>query len=583
MIKQKNTFVNNFLYLLTKNQKKILLKLFLLMIIGLFFEIIGVGLLLPILSIFSDTNSINKYHIISRLIKILGNPSKQLLIIYLISFLILFYLIRGLFLIYLAWKQVLFTGNLYTYLSDYFFNGYVNLPYLFHTQNNSAPLIKNIQVEIDLLGSISQTSLIFLSEFFAAISLVVILFLIQPIGALTILIFFLFSSLLYAKFFKNKLSIWGNERMIHSERRSKYLMEGFGGIKDIKLFGVENYFIKAFNLHTNKYANNAIKSGTVSQIPRHYLEFLSVFALGISIFIIILTSEGQTDHVLPFLGIFIASAFRILPSVNRMISSIQSIRYLIPVVNTLSKEKNTIEKNSINVNTSGNKTVYNFNQNIKIENITFNYPGVSKAILNNVNMVISVGDFVGIVGESGSGKSTLVDILMGLYSPSFGSITVDNLNISEDPISWRKNIGYVPQSIYLVDDTIIQNVAFGINEKDINLMGVEEAIKKAQLNDFIESLPDKYNTKVGERGVRLSGGQKQRLGIARALYHNPKILIFDEATSALDEKTEENVIKSVLNLKNSYTIIMITHRLSTISNCDKLYSISSNELKLVKQ
>ena len=163
MIKQKNTFVNNFLYLLTKNQKKILLKLFFLMVIGLFFEIIGVGLLLPILSIFSDTNSISKYHIISRVIKILGNPSKQLLIIYLISFLILFYFIRGLFLIYLAWKQVLFTGNLYTYLSDYFFNGYVNLPYLFHTQNNSAPLIKNIQVEIDLLGSISQTSLIFLT------------------------------------------------------------------------------------------------------------------------------------------------------------------------------------------------------------------------------------------------------------------------------------------------------------------------------------------------------------------------------------------------------------------------------------
>jgi ABC-type bacteriocin/lantibiotic exporter with double-glycine peptidase domain len=237
----------------------------------------------------------------------------------------------------------------------------------------------------------------------------------------------------------------------------------------------------------------------------------------------------------------------------------------------------------INANKIEDNIIYNFNKNIIIENLSFNYPGTSKSILTNVNMIISVGDFVGIVGESGSGKSTLVDILMGLYSPSFGSITVDSLNISKDPKSWRKNIGYVPQSIYLVDDTIIQNVAFGINEKDINFNSVKEAIKKAQLNDFIESLPEKYNTKVGERGVRLSGGQKQRLGIARALYHNPKILIFDEATSALDEKTEENVIKSVLNLKNSYTIIMITHRLSTINNCDKLFTIVSNELKLINK
>lgn len=571
------SFIINVNFLLTNDQKNKLVKLFFLMLVGLFFEILGVGLLVPILTILSDGDFFQKYHFIAQFVKLIGNPSKLNLILYFFSFLIFFYFIRSIFLIYIAWQQTKFSGSIYKYLSNYFFNGYMKSSYLFHLENNSAPLIKNIQVEIELFGAVSQTTLIFLSEFFAALGIILILFIIQPLGALVIALFFIVATLIYNKYFKIKLGIWGQSRLYHTEQRSKILTEGFGGIKDIKLYGVENTFINKFNFHSKNFAKIAVKSSTIAQVPRLYLEFLSVLVLSISIVIIFIQSKGNSADILTLFSVFIASAFRILPSVNRMITSIQQIRYLMPLVDKLASEKHKIDFADNNI-IENEITDINFTNQIEIKNISFEYPNNSSKVLDNISLVITKGEFVGFIGKSGSGKSTLIDIFMGLLLPNQGQIITNGNNIFSNPVKWRSQIGYVPQNIYLTDDTIINNIAFGIDPSKIDLEKINKTLIDSQLYNFVYSLPMNIYTTVGERGVRLSGGQKQRIGIARALYNQPEILVLDEATSALDNATEKDVMDSVLLLRNKITIIIVAHRLTTVEKCDKIFILEKGKL-----
>lgn len=575
------SFYNKILNLIPVNDRLKLVYLFLLMLIALFFEILGIGLIIPIISFISNPNLINEYPYLKLLINKFGAYNTKNFIIIFFVFFVFFYLLRTFFLIYVAWKQNQFSGSIYKHLSNYFLTGYLNCSYQFHLQNNSSPMIKNLQVEIELMGSITNTALGFLSEFFVALSIIFILFIVQPFGALIITIFFLIAGFVYNLFFKNKLTEWGSQRLKHIEKRSQIIFESFEGIKELKLFSAENFFLKRFNYHTKKFTSVAIKSGTIAQIPRLYLELLSIIALSISIIFIFINSNGNTTSIFTLLSIYVASAFRILPSVNRMMSSFQSIKYLLPLIDKLVSEKNVIDEYYFNRKHSSQSEIINFSKTIEIQNITFRYENAVQNALENINFTIQKGDFIGIIGESGSGKSTFIDIFIGLFVPKSGNILVDGI-VLNDYITWRRKIGYVSQNIYLIDDTIVNNIAFGQNSEEIDLSRIDYVLKEAQLYDFIYSLPLNVQTTIGERGVRFSGGQRQRLGIARALYHDPEILVFDESTSALDSSTEAEIMKSILNLNKNTTVLFITHRLSTIENCNHVYKLEKGRINKVK-
>ena len=376
---------------------------------------------------------------------------------------------------------------------------------------------------------------------------------------------------------RNKLLKLGYERQIEEGKLIRILNEGFGSIKISKLMGKTNYFINLFNKTSNKKAITYSTIFAFQQFPRLYIEFMGV--LSIAIFIISMTIMSKPiDTLLPVIGVFIVAAFRLMPSVNRILGSMQNIRSAKPVVDLLHNEFLLISKMNPNQNHLSSK--FTFNNIIEINSLYFSYPHTNKFILENISFKINKGECVGFIGPSGSGKSTIVDIMLGLISPTSGKILVDNFEITEDLNEWKQKIGYVSQFIYLTDDSIRNNVAFGIPNEEVDENAIITAIKMAQLQEYIEKLPDGILTNVGEQGIQLSGGQRQRIGIARALYYNPDVLVFDEATSALDSNTEKEVITSINSLKGKKTIIIIAHRLSTLSICDKIFKIENGTISI---
>ena len=313
----------------------------------------------------------------------------------------------------------------------------------------------------------------------------------------------------------------------------------------------------------------------LSQLPRLWIEFIAIFGLCLMMFVVSYNGSDKST-LLPIISIFGAAGFRLIPSFNRILNSLQSYRFGLPVIDTLVRELHQDEHNSPMPSDDGLN--FTFKEKIEVSGLTFIYHNTNKKILDNITFSIQIGQTIGIIGPSGSGKSTLIDIILGLLLPSVGSIKVDNLNITNSMRKWQNLIGYVPQSVFLCDDTLRRNIAFGIPDEDIDDVAVKLAIKYAQLDDYVNSLDLGVNTFVGERGIRISGGQRQRIGIARALYHNPPILVLDEATSSLDNDTERGVMDSIVALKGTKTIIIVAHRLTTVNHCNMIFRIEKGKL-----
>ena len=401
------------------------------------------------------------------------------------------------------------------------------------------------------------------------------LLLIEPLGAISVSGFLIIFAFVFYRLIRNKLLRWGYQRQIEEGSLSRILNEGFGSIKISKLMNRTSYFIKLFRKTSDQKARTYSTIFAFQQFPRMYIEFMGV--LSISVFILIMTLTSRPiETLLPIIGVFVVAAFRLMPSVNRIMGSLQNIRAAKPVIELLFQEFVIINENNTKID-NNSKTI-KFNNCIEIDSLYYSYPSSNRNILENVSLKINKGESVGLIGPSGSGKSTLIDIIIGLFKPTSGLILVDGNPITENLTEWKNKIGYVSQFIYLTDDTIKNNIAFGLADEDIDDKAVIAALKMAQLEEYIESLPYGVLTKVGEQGVQLSGGQRQRIGIARALYNNPDILILDEATSALDTHTEKEVMESINSFKGKKTIIIITHRLTTISNCDKIFKIENGSI-----
>ena len=399
------------------------------------------------------------------------------------------------------------------------------------------------------------------------------LFIIEPVGAtLTITILGIAGYLFYL-LTNERLLRWGDARQFYEGQRIQHLQQGLGGAKEVKLLGREENFINQYAIHNSGSARMSKHENVLQALPRLWLELLAI--VGLAILVISMLSNGKsTETLIPIIGLFAAAAFRMMPSVNRILVSIQGLRYNLPVISSLYKEAQLVNKTS----DSTSVNCLSFKHEIHLKSVGYSYEGVDYDAISNINLIIPRGKSVGIIGESGAGKSTLVDVILGLLTPTKGTVEVDGIDVQFNLRGWQNHIGYVSQTIYLTDDTLRCNIAFGLEKKDINDKAIKAAINASQLQDFVDSLPDGLDTMVGERGVRISGGQRQRIGIARALYHNPSVLVLDEATSALDTVTEAAVMKSVYELQGNKTVIIIAHRLSAISMCDLFFELNKGNL-----
>ena len=563
--------------ILSKKQLKYVYFFIFLSFITMFLETIGIGLIIPFMQVLI-TDDVNQYLIKFLNIFSIYPTSKYNLVFILILLLAFVYTFKALFLTYTSYMQTKLLINLRFSLSNKLYDLYLNKPYSFHLNNNSSKLIRNIN-EIDLVVHVLKSLILLITEIvvFLGISTFVIIY--EPKVSLIVILFLGSFGYLFFRSVQNKLKELGKTRQIRVGLSLKYLREGFGSIKDIKILQRSNELVKGF-ADNNKILNLCdFKNDFIDSLPRLWLEWLVVVGFILSILLMIFQGK-ELLYIVPLLGLFAAAAFRIMPSLTRIMNAIQSILYNRPTVDSIYKEFN--KKNfQNNINEISSKKIF-LTKDIILKKVNFKYSDSDPLILRDINLNIKNGTAIGLIGESGIGKTTLINIILGLIQPTSGDIYVDNINISKNIKSWQSQIGYVPQNVYLSDDTIKKNIAFALPEEKIDNIAVKKAVTNAKLDSLVNNLNNGLDTKVGEFGDRISGGQRQRIAIARALYVDPRILILDECTNSLDIDTERQIINEVNSLKGKKTIIMISHRSSTLENCDYIYKIDKEGLKLEK-
>lgn len=563
--------------LLTSRQKKHIIILFFLMLGGMLFETLGVGLIIPIFTVLSQPEQNSSAPYMHYFLVLFDNPTPERIITAAMIIIVVVYLIKNVYLGFLAWAQLRFANSLQVCLSQRLFTIYLFQPYTFHLQRNSAQLVRNVLTEVSQYqAAISQIMTLF-SEILVIIGITALLISAEPLGAIVVFLTLSGVAWLFNRLTKTKIAVWGEERLFHDGQTNQHLLQGLSGVKDVKILGREKEFLAIFYKHQSNRARLNRLYAIISNLPKLWLEFLGMFGLALLVIIMIM-QKRPLESIVPTLSLFAVASFRLMPSVNKILNAFQGLSYTKASIEMIYDELKTDVKQVKSSTLQEDKSV--LKNTIQIENVTFYYPATEKPSLKDCSFTIFAGQSVGIIGSSGSGKSTLIDIILGLLTPADGRILVDGKDINESFNSvrdWQDQIGYVNQSIYLTDDTLRRNVAFGVNDNEINESALIKALKAAQLDEFIFSLPLGLDTLVGERGVRLSGGQRQRIGIARALYHNPPVLVLDEATSALDQLTEIGVMESVKLLKNK-TIIIVAHRFSTIQHCDKIFKLNHGKL-----
>ena len=570
--------LNKIKFIIPRSYKKKSIKVLFFVIISMVLEAFGLGLLLPIVSVILDSELINKYPYFISLMSDYGINSHQQIISFLMMIFGLVYIVKSILLVFISWFLSDYSQGLSAELSSRLFAGYIRQPYIESVNTNSANLQRNIINEILQFTGFINNLLFFISELAVCLSIIITLLYVDLLGAIIVMgVLILLSSFYYisTKGFILKL---GHQRLDFDQKRVFTLIQSLASFKEVKLFNKESFFINFFKKRNSAYFDVMKKIQIFQQLPRHYFELSAV--LGLMFFIIVSISNGEDlNNLVAVLSVFLLAAFKLIPSANRILANIQALKYGSVSIEFLFNELKKIDGYSKIENKMS--TSFDFNKSILIENMSFSYPKTNTNAIDQINLEIPANSFLGIIGESGSGKSTFIDNLIGFIHPISGKVTIDNIDIHKNTSQWMLNIGYVPQSIYFSDSTLRNNIAFGVADDDINDDKIWAAIEKAELSKFVNSLSKGIYTNIGEQGGKLSGGQRQRIGIARAMYNNPRLIIFDEGTSALDAETEKSIIKSILKFKKTKTIIMIAHRHSTLSECDMI--IEFNESKMTQK
>lgn len=562
--------------ILSYRQKKAFIFLTLLMFLAVFLEVLTLNSIFLLLSFFADPSSIEN----NKIILFFGEISSsnltysKLLIIFFTVF-----LSKTFISIFIVLREHVFVNNTRAEISNEFFRGYIYMPRIFHIRTNISETTKNITSEIDVLISALLSISIITLETLVLIGLVLFLLFINL--KITLLSFFclLFFSFLLSYLNTKKLLSMGKERVKLIQLRLKNIIEGISGAKIFALTGSQEKLINDFKITNNKLAKNNINSGFRNEIPRPLFELFIL--LIVVLFLIFFFNENDSlKDLIPTLGVFLTAAYRLVPSFSRILSNIQRFQYNIAAAEKLSIDK---EKFSSIKNEDEIKTSLNFHQEINVENVSYSYNKNLKdeknLILKNLNLKIKSNSKIGIIGESGAGKSTLLDLLMGISSPQEGKIFIDNKDLSKCKKSWYKIIGCVPQDVFILDESLKKNIAFGLSDDQIDMSKVNRAIGLANLTELTKNLKHGVENLVGEKGSRLSGGQRQRIGIARALYNEPSILFFDEATNALDVETEKKIVNEIFNNQINRTIVFVSHNQENLKYCDIIYEVKDKGIK----
>jgi ATP-binding cassette, subfamily B, bacterial PglK len=560
--------------ILNIDEKKKILFLFFLITVNFFLEMISVTLVVPIVTLIFDDNFLNNVYLIKFLPDYFFNFSSNQLLKFSLIAIAGIYFVKTIFLIFFSyWKANFIYGLHKKYAEKLYFN-YINQNYLFHLKSNSSELTKNIVSTQNFAHNINQLSIL-LTEIIILFGLTLILMYVNFKATIFIFIFTALVSFMFLRFVSPTLSTQGKKNMTNLKSLMESINSSFFAIKEIKIMNRENYFISKFSKNIKNFSNSEKIQEFIQSIPRFILEFMSILLLIITIFFM-LYYEYDRVSIITFLALFAAVGFKIIPSINKIIFSIQHLKFYLPVsevvITDLKLKKNQITNTPQNVSK---------NWRVQIKNLSYMYPKSKKFVFRNINLDIKKFDIIGITGPSGAGKSTFINCLIGLLNPSNGEINIDQQSIFDNLKSWQNKIGYVPQQVFLTDNNIFSNIAFGVETKKIDKNKIFQASKISQLSNFLKKKQDYFKI-IGERGVRISGGQMQRVGIARALYNEKDILIFDESTSSLDLETEKKFFKSIENFKRKKTIIIISHKLNTLKICDKVFKLKNNSLFRIK-
>ena len=573
--------INNLFAMLSNNEKKKAILILIIVLITAFLDVIGVASILPFITVLSNPEliSTNFY------LKSLYDLSKSFGVQTTEQF--LFFLGIGVFILLII---SLIFRSLNTYALAKFALGceyswgrrliesYLNQPYVWFLNRHSSDLGRSILSEVNtVVNSYLIPFLALISQIIVTLGLLILLIFIDPYLAFSVITVLSICYILVFFIMKNFLTKLGTGRLKANTKRFTSISEAFNAVKEIKVSGKEEVYMDRFSKPALTFANHQSVAVVIGQLPRFFLEGLAFG--GMILLVLVLINRGSNFFsIVPVIALYAFAGYRLMPALQQIYLSFTQIRFSKPALDTLYKDIINLKPT---VKIKQKKNLISLKKSLELEKICFSYPNSKEMVLNNISLNIPTLSKIGIVGSTGSGKTTIVDIILGLINPSKGKLTVDKTEInSSNANAWQKGIGYVPQNIYLSDESIAANIAFGEEVNNINHQAVIEASKAAYLHNFvIEKLPNQYETKVGERGVRLSGGQRQRVGIARALYHKPQVLILDEATSALDNHTEQVIMNEINKLESNITIIMIAHRLQTVKNCDKIFFLEKGKLK----
>ncbi len=568
-------------YVFNRKDKMKLIGLAMLMIVGSILELLAVAVFNPFIEVLMQTSSIEDDSFLNLLFAHIHLNGIEQYLVVLSALIAVIYLVKNIYLSFLQNTILSFSYTTRMNLATRLLTTYMNEPYTFHLSKNIAEMQRCLQSDTSQFMSLINSCLQLTVEMVTCLALAAYLFhtshsITVVIGVLLLLcigLFFMIS--------KKVSSRLGRQNERYNAKLFQWINQSLGGIKELKILQREEYFIDSYKTNYKKLIWGARVNELIAALPKYIVETVAMVGLVFAIIIKLLFGHGALETFIPQIAVFAVAAFRLLPSVGRVNAYINSIMYNKASLDMIYDDLKEIDFEPVQeAEWQGRKENWIFTKGVIVEHVTYHYPDSDVEVLHDISMKIPKGKTVALIGPSGAGKTTLADIILGLLPPTSGVVRMDQHNIYENLRSWREKLGYIPQTIYLSDDTIRNNIAFGIYQEQIDDNAIWKALEKAQLKEFVQGLENGLDTYVGDRGVRLSGGQRQRIGIARALYHDPEILVLDEATSALDSSTEQAVMESIESLQGLKTMIIIAHRLTTIKNADLVYEVSGGNVIL---
>ncbi|MDE7130551.1 MAG: ABC transporter ATP-binding protein/permease [Lachnospiraceae bacterium] len=581
---KKVTLLHKVGYLFDQKQKKQLVGLAVLILIGGLLETLGVSMLLPVVTAIMDPEAIMEKEPVREVAEMLHIQTSKELIMYMLIVLIVLYVFKNAYLLFLTYVQNTFVTRNRNRMISRVMREFLNRPYEDYLGADIPTVFRLTDSDIPNAFQLILVMIQMITEIVVAVSLCIVLVVNSPLMCLFIVVIFLGLTLIITKQLKPRLNRIGHKNQTIQSRIAKWRIQSIYGLKDVKVLHREEFFVRNYYESGAVGANVARNYAVFNNLPRLLIE--TIFMAAMFLFMLLYMMRGGDVTVLvPQLTVFAMAAVRMLPGINRINTYLSEIAYSQPCLDYLYDNLNENMKKDVNGSVTGltgdkqpELPKLELQDKIVLDHITYAYPNTDKNIFTDAHMEVKKGQSVGIMGPSGAGKSTIVDILLGLLHVQAGKITCDGMDIFDNYPAWLAKIGYIPQSIYLIDESIRDNIAFGIDADRIDDKRIWEVLEEAQLKEFVEELPEGLDTTIGDRGVRISGGQRQRLGIARALYHNPEILVFDEATSALDNDTEKAVMDAINSFHGRKTMVIIAHRLNTIAKCDVIYKVEDEKI-----